>query len=64
MWKKDVLIGATTCLIRCDSVSYDDFLTVSWKMEHERSRDFRFKATNMKASLRVVENIFSVAPVT
>lgn len=23
----------------CDSVSYDDFFTVSWKMEHEMSRD-------------------------
>jgi hypothetical protein len=61
--KKDVLIGVTTCLTGCDPVSYD-FLRYLGKWSMKRHEIYAYKPTNMKATLRVVENISLVVPLT
>jgi hypothetical protein len=61
--EKGCLNRCDTCLTGYDSVSYDGFITVSWKRSMKGHKIYALKPTNMKASLRVAANISSIVPV-
>jgi len=60
--EKGCLNRCDTCLTGYDSVSYDGFVTVSWKREHERPQDLCFKAYEYEGILaRRGEYLFNCA---